>query len=757
MLDCPRQSPLQVVTENGVRELPIMSEQPTIDTQALHVLAQFRPFEDGSLDMQAAHDDLVVAACQTNHGGFVSLEACRQFIESTFSIELELSEVRDARDRLVAAGVAAKVGGGLELSTEAVAELDARRAAWEEAHETALVDWEKAVRRSFPAMSDKQIDVLKDQLRPWLDRVIATHGAEAGLLLHPSHPRAQQLVEAITKIDLGFLPACGPELEQHRVSAFRLLVRNPTPAQSEFLGRLLNTGFYLTVLTLDPRARHLAKAEASKITLYLDTNFLYSVLGVGSSKEAFAAKRFLELCKELGVSLRITPWTADELRTSIASSRRDVEKFARSRKVATVMAQVSGEKGFAAAYWRQARDHNETPETFFGKFTYFARFLEDYGIQEHPEGVPEVEAEVERLRLYASPLEGMYGVGARPRVVIEHDAKMRLLIERLRSQHKPPAGYTEVRYWFVTESTKLPTYARIPVDGNKRPEYPFCVLSSTWAQLLRAMVPRTDDVNEMVVGLLASPFVGYRSGPSGQTQVRALERIVSRIDSLKDVPPSVAIAVVNDSAMATKIGEEADDQVVTRMIEESLTAKAAELEKQVASAAERVVQAERERQEAEAATREAVAAQTHMERERDEAQAAAAAKDQALVDAEGARSTAEASLRTAVQDEQTRRLVAERKHRRLRNGVAVGSIVIVATVSAALIATGTVSGTIPIIGVLAGMALVIYIVVRVVSVRLAAEIVAVLSIVSAIAGIGAVVAAPSSSPREKAPANGKTR
>lgn len=502
-----------------------------LDPQALHILAQYRPFEDGSAGMHTAHDDLVVAASQSNGGQFPSLEACRRFIGSRFNVELELEEVRSSRDRLAEANQVTKVGGGLALTADARATLDAERAAWEGARDTAFAEWELALRKHFGGMPDEHIEVLKEQVGPWLDRVVATHGAEAGLLLYPTHPRAASLVEAISKINLSFLPQCDPVLEPHRVAAFRLLVRSPTDAQSEYLGRLLNTGFYLTVLTLDPRAKELAQSEASKVTLYLDTTFLYSVLGVGNATEAYAARRFLELCKQLGVTLRISPWTAEELRTSIRSNRQDVERYGQSRKVAAVMAQVSGEKGFEAAYWREASTSGEDAESFFGKFAHFDRLLEHHGIHEHPEGVPEVEADAERIRDYCSPLEGMYGPGSRPRIVIEHDAKMRLLIEHLRGQHRPAAGYTDVSYWFVTESTRLPTYARFGIEEG-RPAYPFCILSSTWAQILRAMLPRTVDLNAMVAALLASPFVGFRSASRGQRNLeRSSESLAQSIHS----------------------------------------------------------------------------------------------------------------------------------------------------------------------------------------------------------------------------------
>jgi hypothetical protein len=721
----------------------------TIDPQAVHMLAQYRPFEGGSAGMHAAHDDLVVAACQSNGGQFENLEACRQFIEQRLCVELELQEVRDARDRLILDNQVVKRDGGLALTPDARATLDAERIAWEDARDTAFAEWEVALRRWFPGMPDVHIAVLKDQVGPWLDRVVATHGAEASLLLYPSHPKAASLIDAITKIDLGFLPRCDESLEHNRAAAFRLLVRNPTQAQGMYLDRLLNTGFYLTVMTLDPRVKELAQAEASKITLYLDTNFLYSVLGVGSATEAFGARRFIELCKQLGVALRISPWTADELRTSIASNRQDVERFGQSRKVAAVMAQVSGEKGFEAAYWRTASTSGENPASFFGKFAHFQRFLEGYGIYEHPEGVPEVEADIVGIRDHASPLEGMYGPGSRPRVVIEHDAKMRMLIEHLRSQHKPPAGYTDVRYWFVTESTRLPTYARFGIDGAGRPDFPFCILSSTWAQLLRAMVPRTSDLNGMVAALLASPFVGYRSAPRGAAQLTAIERITRSIESLKDVPPAVAIAVINDQAMSTKIGEETDPVVIEQVIEDAMSAKALELEAELETAADRIVDAESTRDRAQAARLTAEQERDRLEAERDRAVADACrnrselenSMDSHRADSEALRDQVE-EVRQRLDDTEAEVRSAREKSRRMRrNAGAISGSVLATGVGAALISTGAVSGVFADLAVIAVVAVAIYGTVRVISKHLAIEVIAIIAIVSAIVTIASLVIA----------------
>jgi hypothetical protein len=714
-------------------------------------LAQYRPFEGGAEGMEAVHDDLVMAACQSNDGSFTSLEACGAFIKESWRIQLEIGEIREARDRLAESGLARRVGGGLELSPGARKRLEEEREGWERAESEAFLEWEGSVRGAFPSLDDEGIGTLREQFRPWLDQVIARHGAEASLLLYPEHARAEQLFESLATTDLGFLPDCDPDVDAVRVSAFRMFVREPTPAQREFLGRLLNTGFYLTVLSLDPRASHLVEAEAKQTTLYLDTNFLYSVLGVGGASEAYAATRLLQLCRDLGYSLRITPWTVDELRTSIASSRTDVNKFHRSRKSAHVMAEVSGEKGFAPAYWRELRDKGTSPEDFFGKHGHFMRFLEDNGISEHPEGCSEVEKDVDAIRAYASPLEGLFGVGAKRREVIEHDAKLRLLIERLRG-NREPVGYTEVHFWFLTESTRLPTYARMPIDSGHRPAYPFCILSSSWAQIVRALTPRTEDLNDVIVGLLASPYVGYKSPVQG-IESKAVARVVSRIDSLTDIPPRVAIALVNDRSMAQRIGEETDDEEVDQLVEASLTEKALQLEEQVSATAQRAAAAERAREQADERARaaaedlESAKAASDEEQERARREQAVLAEKGAAEAARlrGEHATREEELRGQVvaleeseRAERDRRKSAERRARQLRNAIAMALAAVIAAVSVGLLASGTVSGRAAAIAVISVATIAAFAALRLISASLAEKAIWAFTV---LVGVASVVAA----------------
>ena len=98
----------------------------------------------------------------------------------------------------------------------------------------------------------------------------------------------------------------------------------------------------------------------------------------------------------------------------------------------------------------------------------------------------------------------------------------------------------------------------------------------------------------------------------------------------------------------------------------------------------------------------------------------------------------------AADEKEQERIVARRRRR--NRGAIIGSLVIDGT-AAALIATGTVSGTGAVIAVIAVVVLSLYGAARIVAARLAKEIVVVLGIVSAVVTIGALIAAPTTGDR----------
>ena len=361
--------------------------------------------------------------------------------------------------------------------------------------------------------------------------------------------------------------------------------------------------------------------------------------------------------------------------------------------------------------------------------------------------------------------------------MIEHDAKMRLLVERLRGARQN-GSFSDVGFWFLTESTRLPAYARIPIDQKWRPRHPFCILSSSWAQIVRALVPRTDDLNDMIVGLMASPYVGFKPAAEGD-QLKAIERAVGRIDALRDVPASVAVALVHDDAMSRKIAGETDPTEIDRLVDESLTQKAEELSARLDQTASEKVQSDRLREEAEEYAKAAAAQKEESVLLRQQAEEAARRAEERAARAERDRVRAlesESDLQRTVAETQEReheerraREEAEEREQSLlsaaeedvqkrlrfrRNGAAIGVGLVIAAAASALLLTGVVSGAIGVIAAALATALLVYLVMRSLSENLAKEIVIVLTLLAAAASITAafISAESENSSAEDAPA-----
>lgn len=150
-----------------------------LNSDSLRNLAQFRPFEGQAEQKDAVHAELVEVACRTKDGPFPTSRACRDFIKREWNTDLELDEVEAAKRRLVREGRLENNGGALKLTTDVSAELDAQRVRWEQAEATAIDEWETAVRKEYAFLGDDDVKLLREQVRPWLDHVIARHGAEA--------------------------------------------------------------------------------------------------------------------------------------------------------------------------------------------------------------------------------------------------------------------------------------------------------------------------------------------------------------------------------------------------------------------------------------------------------------------------------------------------------------------------------------------------------------------------------------------------
>ena len=458
--------------------------------------------------------------------------------------------------------------------------------------EEALADWRASIEASRPDLTDDDFAFLREDLGAWLNRVIVRHGVEAAYLLYPEEERADALFKEIEDEGTHFLPARSTRILDMRDDALQRFIRDATHPQRRFLANRMNTAFYLTVLTLDPDAKALAQQSVQGRRIYLDTNFLFAVLGKSNLAEINSAHRLLDLTSSLGIELAVTRWTIDEVRKSIQSARLRAEQHMTRPELAQVMAAVTGEKGYGHAFWADFHRTGMRPQDWFDRAMHFEHDLKTLNVQEVNDGCAAIDADHERVNEYCALLERFLGP-ARERhpEVVEHDVKYRLLVERLRGEGH--ITFSNARFWYLTQDGQLPRFARLmPEADDAPPDLPFCISPSAWVQIVRALTPRTEDYEETVVTLLTSPYVGFR--PS--VDQRAVREVVARMDAtIEDASPELAIAVLQDSALVQAIINASEDDVSER-VREAYSSKARELQEQANRSAAQAV-AERERRQ----------------------------------------------------------------------------------------------------------------------------------------------------------------
>jgi hypothetical protein len=117
--------------------------------------------------------------------------------------------------------------------------------------------------------------------------------------------------------------------------------------------------------------------------------------------------------------------------------------------------------------------------------------------------------------------------------------------------------------------------------------------SSAWAQVMRAFTPRTDDWDQMVVDLLASPYVGWKRGLS----LPAVLEVVARVDQYADTSVELAWEVMADTAKMAEISHlkksGAPSEQIAAAIDATFVADAEAAKERAAAARELQLEAER--------------------------------------------------------------------------------------------------------------------------------------------------------------------
>jgi predicted nucleic acid-binding protein len=641
-------------------------------------LSQYRPFERGGASAREAIDDLVVAGLAENGGSCETLSECVEILHTLFRVNLDEVEVARSIGGLVKSGCVDNTAGRYYLSSDERLRLEVVAAESEALSGEALADWRAWLTNTWPQLNPDQLAELEDDLRLFLHRVLSRHGIESVLLLYPEEGEAQQLYEELEKEGVSFLPEREwlEEFGEIRLAALSHFVRRPTDAQRRYLTQNLNTAYIAMLLSIDPDAAEAVREVSAGQVVYLDTNFLYRLLGIQGPRHVRPAERVVALSKEAGYKLAVTPWTVAEFRRSLENARAFLTRYPLAPdQFAVVAAEATSDEDFITAYWRQVRGHHVEVEDFIAYYEKVESHLSALGIEIIDKGCLAVERDTEHVQAESVVLERVLWPRYKHPELVAHDVKHRLLVKRLRGEgHRT---FSTAGYWFLTHDSALPRYDYAASDRDGT--VPFCVSMGAWFQIVNAFRPRTEDFDQTLADVLASPYVRYRRVLSK----RAAQAVAARVRMYDGATPDLAAAVFMDSITMARVEQDVDSPETIEAIDNAIIKAAQDAQASARLAQESAVR-ERERAqtveaEAEAKLREAEAKhklelETQRQLQAQAVQAESDRREQALRDAEERRAQDQAMSAAQL-------LQAKREQVRFRRKVWRGSAAVLSILS----------------------------------------------------------------------------
>ncbi len=538
------------------------------------------------------HDFLIQHAVASLGTTPCSIDQIKGSLQAVFNLEFEAEEVRAAVQRSVQAGA-------LLPSTAETWNIDIRK--YEELSKSTeeskaferkiMGDWLLGIRAKYPALSEYDLQAMEQDLMVYAAKVFVRHGAECVALIYAGENEVERFITEMEQEEdvFGSLPRRSAMVQDARIIELPSFFREAPSDRKKYIAELLDCTFILHTLHVDESCSRLMQVQIQEQTLYLDTNFLYRLLGLQGPTLHEAAKHLVEISQQLGCILVVSTRTIGEMQYSIERAVKQLKAHPLPRDLASVGAEYTTEESFMTAYWRKYAETGISIDDFFAIYQHLEHLFKEYTVEvvgtlcQEVQEDPELQEQITKLNS-AMDYYGYYKAAP----VAEHDAFHRLLIKRLRGKER--RSWTEAKFWFLTCDTILPKFDRFARRNPK--EMSFCMLPEQWLQLIRPLLPRSPDFDATFSDLLASPYLrSYGSLPPDTAQ-----KILARIAQFREHSPALAFKILTDVYVAKGLRETEDEQEQLQIIDNA-TAQAAEkfrLEKEQTEAKLKETAAERE-------------------------------------------------------------------------------------------------------------------------------------------------------------------
>ena len=517
-----------------------------------------------------------------------------------FGVQLDAKDLASAIERLVQSGNLIRNSGtdSFALSPGARATQMHRVDAATRLETEVRRQWIDSIRGQFQAWSETVEAELWLCLKCYLTKLFRRHGAQTALVAS-----GQCLADAELDKSTGDMLSAAisdecktidPKLARTAVQRF---LQEQTPERSTYIAQLLDGTFSFYALFTDEATQGYLKQALPRLTVFLDTNFLFGVLNLHNNPQNEVSVELVSLVREqkLPFELYYHEDSLLEMRDVLEAIEKQLARHVWSQALsrAVLHTRATELSGIELKYHESNAKHLMDVSAFFMKFRHVEKLLTAQGfkIYRRPDKQDEVldERTRELIAKYEKFLEDRFPHRrSKPFNTIKHDI---ILWRAAKALRKAATSGLDVGALLLSEDQRLFAFdwGVLNTDHNLG----VVVLPSQLLQLLRPFIPRTPDFDRRFAEVFALPE--FRSGGSDFSQVT--RRVLSFLTTVKDLKEETATAILADELLLRRLKSVEAEDDIKAVIESEILKKNAVLEKKYAEASAQLRKAQAEADE----------------------------------------------------------------------------------------------------------------------------------------------------------------
>jgi len=397
---------------------------------------------------------------------------------------------------------------------------------------------------------------------------IKTSGATIYDLVNGTSPYIDQ------SLLVDFLANYPIEQRESLSNSVRLFVTSKDLDVRSYILRFLNAYFCIEASGLDKLTLE-SLVKPKDFILFIDTNFLFSILELHDNPSNAAAIGLIKLIENLngkiGIKVFVSNQTLQETRSVLINTIDDLNGTRITPNVADAANKfVSGLK---RKFFIEVNNSKTplTPKDFFQPYIdNLTLFLEKKGVEIYNEDSSilntrqdVVDDIVEQSRFE----EEKRGERAKSYKALEHDV---VLWHFVKDKRKVGIDSPfDAGYWIVTID-----YRFLGFDDYKNSTgfniVPICIHPATLVQLLRFWIPRSQLMEETLYSSLWLPFIFRDLDPQSENVTISIIKAISRFENVGDLPKDTIVGILVNEALRYEIRSEPDVNEQIELVREAL-------------------------------------------------------------------------------------------------------------------------------------------------------------------------------------------